>query len=173
MAYLVIAYPELEKSDFGWIQEYRQKYDRQYALVKPHVTLVFPVHDIEQEAFINEIENRLKSFQSFDFIVRAATINKDDSGNYFHEFLVPDEGFSNVVKLHDRLYAGLLADHLRYDIDFIPHISIGDSEDASDSKQRVDELNHQNLEIKARISTVDIIEFKESIVTTIHKIQLH
>lgn len=172
MAYLAIAYPEFEKSDFDWIQEYRQKHDRQHTFVEPHITLVFAVQDVEQDTFINEIEDKLTGFQSFDFIIRVATINKDNSGNYFHEFLVPDEGFSNVVKLHDRLYSGSLADHLRHDIDFIPHISIGDSENVSDSRQRVDELNYQSLEVKARISTVDIIEFKDGAVTTIRKVQL-
>lgn len=173
MAYLAIAYPELDAVDFEFIQQYRQKYDpRYFSVVDPHITLVFAVHDMDKEVFVNEVSARLESMSAFEFVIKVATINKDDSGGYYHEFLVPDEGYSNVVKLHDKLYSGKLADQLRYDIDFIPHIGIGNSDDVAESKARIDELNAQNLCIKGRVAHVDIVAYTDGKITTLQKVQL-
>jgi hypothetical protein len=76
------------------------------------------------------------------------------------------------VKLHDKLYSGLLAPYLRFDIDFIPHISIGDSENSRMSKQRVDNLNTQNLLIHGHIGSLDVIEYADGAIHTLEKIQL-
>ncbi len=173
MAYLVIAYPDLDKADYDWIQEYRKNYDpRYFNIVDPHVTLVFAVHDIEEKVFIDEATKQLESVEAFDFAIRVATINLDDSGDFYHEFLVPDSGYSNIVKLHDKLYSGLLAGHLRYDIDFIPHIGIGNDEDVAVSKTRVDDLNLKSVSIDGRIFSVDIVEYKDGVITTLKKVQL-
>ncbi len=173
MAYLVIAYPEFNQDDdFSWIQDYREQNDRQFNLVNPHFTLVFAVQDIDRDSFLNEVKRRVSTIKSFDFDLKVATINQDNSGNYFHEFLVPDNGYSNIIKLHDVLYSGLFAPYLRFDVDFIPHISIGDSEDAQTSKKRVDELNMQGVSIHGRIGNLDVIEYAEGAITTIEKISL-
>ncbi len=46
MALLVVAYPELSKSDYDRIQAFRQMHDPlYYDVVEPHFTIVFPVLD--------------------------------------------------------------------------------------------------------------------------------
>ena len=173
MAYLAIAYPELNQIDYEWIQKYRKKYDKLYFdLVKPHITLVFAISDISKDDFIQECTSQLKDVKAFDFVSKVATINLDDSGNYYHEFLVPDDGCSSVIKLHDKLYSGLFAKHLRYDIDYIPHIGIGNSKNVQESKNRVDYLNKQDFKINAKVSSVDIVEYKNNVITTLQKLPL-
>ena len=174
MAYIVIAYPELEKSDFDWIQNYRKTNDpRYFSVIEPHVTLVFAISDINKDDFINEVKQKLAGVEPFDFEIKVATINQNDDGSYYHEFLVPDSGYSNIVKLHDKLYSGLFAPHLRFDIDFIPHIGIGNSDEAPTSKKRVDDLNQQGVSINGRIGSIDIIEYADGKVSTLEKIELH
>ena len=173
MAFLVVTYPKLEQSDFDWIQEYRQQNDpRYFAIVPPHFTIVFAVSDISKEDFIAEVKKQSAGLRKFDFEIKVATINRDDSGEYYHEFLVPDAGYSNIVKIHDKLYAGELAGHLRYDIDFIPHIGIGNADAVEASKKRVDDLNARDVAIKGSVDTLDIIEYSGGPVQTIEKIQL-
>jgi len=172
MTYFVVAYPELQESDFDWIQSYRSQHDRQFSLVKPHFTLVFSIQELDKESFLAEVKQKVADVKAFDFELNVATINQDNSGKYYHEFLVPDVGYSNIVKLHDKLYSGLLAPYLRFDVDFIPHISIGDSEDAQTSKQRVDDLNSQDVSIHGRIGSLDVLAFTNGAVSTIEKIQL-
>jgi 2'-5' RNA ligase len=173
MAYLVVAYPSLAENDLEWIQKYREQNDpRYYTVVNPHITLVFAMSDIDKDSFIREVKEKITGITSFDIELNVATINQNDDGKYYHEFLVPDIGYSNIVKLHDRLYSGLFAPHLRYDIDFIPHIGIGNSDEASISKQRIDELNTEGVSIPGRVDSVDIIEYKDGVVTSVEKIRL-
>jgi len=109
---------------------------------------------------------------AFEFDLKVATINQDNSGSYYHEFLVPDTGYSNIVKFHDKLYSSVFAPHLRFDVDFIPHISIGDSKDPQVSKKRVDELNAHSVSIYGRIGSVDVIEYADGVVSTVEEIML-
>lgn len=172
MAFLVIARPEFQQADLDWIQDYRQQNDRQFSFVDPHFTLVFATQDVDKDSFVNEVRQKLIDIAAFEIDLNAATINQDDSGKYFHEFLVPDAGNSDIIKIHDQLYAGFLAPNLRYDIDFIPHISIGDSESVDTSKRRVDQINAKGVSIHASVSSVDIIEYANGAISVIEKIQL-
>ncbi|MBU1252372.1 MAG: 2'-5' RNA ligase family protein [Nanoarchaeota archaeon] len=173
MAYLVVAYPDISKRDLEWIQKYRKLNDpRFFSVIEPHITLVFSVNNLEKKIFVTEVKNRAKGFKKFDFGINVATINRDDSGTYYHEFLVPDKGYSNIVRLHDKLYSGKLNEHLRLDIDFIPHIGIGNSEDALTSKKRIEKINRQEVDIVGKVNTLDIIEYKNGKITPIEKIKL-
>jgi len=165
MAYLVVAYPDLSTFDMDWIQEYRQKEDAlYYDVIAPHFTLVFPVFDIEESVFLEEMEQITKELRSFTFTLRSATINKDSFNDYFHTFLVPDEGNSNIIKIHDSLYSGLLKEHLRLDIDFIPHMGIGNSLDKKACKNMVDSWNIADFEIKGSVSKLTVIALENNIV---------
>lgn len=172
MPYLVIARPEPQQANIDWIQNYRSQHDRQFSLVEPHFTIVFAIQNLDRDGFLAEVKKEAADIKSFDFELKVATINQDDSGNYYHEFLVPDTGYSNIVKLHDKMYSGTFAPYLRFDVDFIPHISIGDSEDSQVSKQRIDSLNTQGVLIHGHISSLDVIEYADGAVTTLEKIQL-
>lgn len=173
MAYLVVVYPKLEQSDFDFIQNYREQNDpRYFSVVEPHITLVFAITDIDKDSFVSEVKNKITGIKPFNFVMNVATINQNDDGKYYHEFLVPDTGYSNIVKLHDKLYSGLFAPHLRFDIDFIPHIGIGNSDEAQISKQRIDELNANGVSINGRVESVDVIEFVDGKVTTVEKYEL-
>lgn len=173
MAYLVVAYPKLEQSDFHFIQNYREQNDpRYFSVIEPHITLVFPINDIEKDSFVSEVKDKLVGIKPFDVVFNVATINQNDDGEYYHEFLVPDTGYSNIVKLHDKLYSGLFAPHLRFDIDFIPHIGIGNSDEAQTSKQRIDKLNAKGFSISGKVDCVDIIEYKDGKIATLEKYDL-
>jgi len=173
MALLVVAYPKLSQEDYDWIQEYRSKNDpRYFGLVEPHISLVFAINDIDQDDFITEVKTRLDGTKPFDFDINVATINQNDDGKYYHEFLVPDKGNSDIVKAHDKLYSALFRPYHRLDIDFIPHIGIGNSNDAAESKSRIDEINNKSISISGRVDTIDIIEYKDGEITTLERIEL-
>ncbi|WP_261854757.1 2'-5' RNA ligase family protein [Vibrio spartinae] len=160
MALLVIAVPEFSGDDYDLIQSFRAENDVLfYHVVEPHFTLVFPVFNVSIEAFKREVIEKSRSFLPFDFKIRCATINKDAFNNYHHAFLVPDEGFSHLIKLHDSLYSGLLADNLRLDIDFIPHVGVGNDESSRECQGMVQFWNNQDFCISGRISKLQVVEF--------------
>ena len=173
MAYLVLAYPEISKSDYDLIQSYRSVNDvLYYSVVEPHFTIVFPVFDIPESEFIKEIRHQADDLKRFDFTIRYATINKDAFSDYFHTFLVPDEGYSTIVKTHDRLYSGLLRENLRLDLDFVPHIGIGNSLEKLRCKKMVDEWNRDNFEIKGVISKLTIVKYENDQIQIVEEIML-
>lgn len=173
MAYLVLAYPKLSTEHFDRIQSYRKDNDELfYKVVRPHFTIVFPVVDIPKEEFISEIKDKSVNLAKFDFIIRCATINKDAFSNYFHTFLVPDEGYSRIVKLHDTLYADKLKNNLLLELDFIPHISIGNSMDKYACKKMADEWNETDFTISGSITHLTIVNYENGIVTELEDIEL-
>ncbi|MBG6129221.1 2'-5' RNA ligase [Aquimarina sp. EL_43] len=173
MAYLVLAYPEIKNADFDVIQNYRKENDQLfYHVVKPHFTIVFPVFDQTEIDFIAEIKKQAATCNSFDFVLRCATINKDAFNEYYHTFLVPDQGYSNIVKIHDKLYSGTLKENHRLDLDFIPHIGIGNSLNKLDCKKMVDEWNKDEFEIIGTVKTLTIAEYDNNNVRKVEEIKL-
>ena len=82
---------------------------------------------------------------------------------------VPDEGSSRIVKLHDKL-----KDNLRLDLDFIPLIGIGNSQDRHKCKKMVDEWNKEEFELRgtiSRLKIVRIVRYENDVVTTIEEIK--
>jgi len=173
MAYLAVAYPEIADADRAWIDAYRERHDHRYAqIVPPHFTLIFPVPDWNQERFVGEVAMRLKGWRKINFRLAVATVSRDNSGAYFHDFLIPEEGFSAIVKLHDALYGGALSDYLRLDLDFIPHVGIGNDDDGWASKARVDEINAAGVSISGVIKSIDVIEYTSGPVRTVRTFPL-
>ena len=171
MAYGVLAYPQLKNTDYTFIQEFRKKYDAlYYTVIEPHFSFVFPIDEIEEDAFIAEIRDKSAGVASFNFEIKCAVVNKDAVSEIYHLLLVPEKGYSRVVKLHDKLYSGLLFPHLRLDIDFIPHVAIANSKDKYEVKSWADNWNREEFSIKGRVNSITIIEYSNSNLTDIEKI---
>jgi len=170
--YLVVAYPIFSSTtDYEWIQHYRSRHDTHHTLIQPHFTIIFPIpaHDISQSEFIQQVKQQLDTYKTMqqyhhkhhqhqhkqhssssviDVHINVATLNFDSiSKTHYHEFLVPDQGYSQLVKLHDTLYnLPLLITHRRYDLPYIPHITIGQCsiqahDNVLNAKKRIDRLN--------------------------------
>ena len=173
MAYLALAYPKLSTNDFGWIEAHRAQHDaRFFKIVKPHVTFVFAVSELSEAKFVDEVGRQVAGVAKIQFELKVAIVSRDFSGKYFHEFLVPEHGFADIVKLHDRLYAGRFAPYLRLDIDYIPHVYIGKGEDPQVLKQRVDTLNKAGMSIPGEIDSVEAVEYADGAVKTLKRFEL-
>lgn len=174
MAFLVLGYPEITENDFEWIQEIRKTNDElYYNVVKPHFTIVFPTIKFTKESFIQEIYNKIKiKSEAINFELKCAVINRDDFINTWHVFLVPDKGFSDIVKIHDILYSDLLRDELRLEIDFIPHIGIANSKDVNKCKILTDDLNSGNFNIAGKLEELSIVNYENGKVDLLEKIKL-
>ena len=172
MALLALSYPVISQTHWTWIQAIRKQHDPQYALVAPHFTLVFPTFECERGAFCRHIRHQVKAQPAIAISLRCALVVKDAFSDLTHAFLVPDQGFGDLVKLHDNLYRGFLADLLRLDIPFIPHITVAASLDATVCKRLADEINSQPLAIEGWLRAVDIVEHANGTVTTLEQIAL-
>lgn len=173
MSYLVIAYPELVAADFNRIQSFRNSHDRLYfSLVEPHITFVFPVDGIDEDVFVSEIIRKANKVPSFFFELKCATVNKDAFKEIYHTFLVPDEGYGKIVRLHDQLYSDKLQKYHRFDIDFIPHLGVGNSEDPKSCKKMADEWNSTDFSIRGMINMLSVINFSDGRIRPVAEVRL-
>ena len=80
--------------------------------------------------------------------------------------LVPEEGAREIEALHDRLYDGILRPHLRADIPFEPHITVG----ASDSLERCQDIAERISAacpcVVGRLETVELVEIANGALRT-------
>jgi 2'-5' RNA ligase superfamily len=172
MSLLVITYPQLSPKDYAWIQSLRSQNDPQYGLVEPHITLVFPTADISQTDLVDHVIAQTTAVGCIDFSIHCAMPVKESVGFDTHLFLVPDQGFSQIVKLHDTLYTGPLASSLRLDIPYIPHITIGAHRDPWVCKVAADQLNQQDIAIHGTLTALDIIHGSLPVTSSLARIPL-
>jgi hypothetical protein len=173
MALLVLAYPQIEKNDYDWIQKFRAKHDERYFnIVDPHFTLVFPVFNADESQFIDHTKSVAKKFKEFYFVLRCAQIVKDSFSDYTDVFLVPEEGYRIFVKLHDSLYTDILEPELRLDIPFIPHLGLANSLDPKHCKELADKINNTGIEVVGAISKLDVVQYENNKIKTISAIWL-
>jgi len=162
MALLAASFPVLSPRDFDWIQQLRAEHDRDnYDLIDPHLTLVFPAEGIMEGDFFGHIEAVSDRYAIIPFILRGAVVFKGSFDDHWYLFLVPEEGFTDLVKLHDALYTGLLEEELRADIPYIPHITVGVSDNADVCRGIADNINEARITIKGQLATIDILRLED------------
>jgi hypothetical protein len=173
MAFLVLAYPTLAQADWAWIQALRKEHDqRDYAIVDPHFTLVFPVFNLAVESLVTHVQRQVAQQLPIPVVLRCAIVVKDQLSDNAQVFLTPDEGFSALVKLHDALYTGILRSELRLDIPFLPHIGIATNPDLAVCKTVADGVNAQGFCIRGQINQLEIVRYAQNRVETIASIPL-
>jgi 2'-5' RNA ligase len=121
MYYALIIYPQLSAELFQSIDTIRGKYDPTSGFTKPHITVLFPVPGSGGEGrLISHIQNVLSDWSPFE--IRLGGFHKS------HDhwlFLTLIEGETQVKKLYQALYTGILAEYRRDDIEFVPHLGLG------------------------------------------------
>lgn len=173
MSLVVVAYPNISQKCRAWIDSIRATHDElYYRVIEPHFTLVFPVRDIATEELREHVRAQCSDSEEIRFALRCATCMKDTFSDFMHVFLVPDTGFSSLVRLHDRLYSGRLEHELRLDIPFIPHVGVGNSRDFAKMKRLADELNMEPFSVEGTIEMLDLATYVDNRVSTIERISL-
>ena len=119
MLYALVFRPKIDTSK---IDKFRLKYDPHIDLIQPHIALVFPIGDknIDKVALEKHIKDVLKDEKSFKIHLHGLDKSWDHWLN-----LILKEGNEEVIKLHDKLYTGVLSQFFRKDLGYIPHIGIG------------------------------------------------
>lgn len=177
MAYLVLAYPTFSSPDLSWIEAIRTRHDPQATLIAPHVTLVFPLDENELaldvlRTHLYDVVETPSRLSPISLMLRAALVMPESGKPGGHLFLIPDEGTSQLVKLHERLYRGLLLSHLRLDIPFVPHVTVGASNNLAALYEVAQELNAVDFAISGRIDRLTLVRYGAGGVTPVDEIIL-
>jgi 2'-5' RNA ligase len=157
MALLTLAYPQFTPEDADCIAQFRQIHDQALVqIVAAHWTMVFPVEAISADDLQAHVGDVATKWKAIPFTCRYAMLHADRLSDNYYLFLVPDEGFSSICRLHDDLYKGIMRPHLRLDLPYVPHIGIGTSKDPVRLKDAGDEWNHQRRVISGRITRLTV-----------------
>jgi 2'-5' RNA ligase len=152
-----LCYPRLSDADRRLIEEFRREHDIPFRdVVAPHFTMVFGCSDVPLSIYLEHVNTVARSQRDIHFSCRYAMVGSDDENEYYYVFLTPDEGYSEISKLHDKLYRGPLAAYLRLDIPYVPHIAIATIPDAVRIKELCDALNSASLAIHGRIEDITV-----------------
>jgi 2'-5' RNA ligase len=157
MKLAIVAYPILDEIDRLWIESSRARHDPQASRIDVHFTLVFPVEAVAS-ALGPEIAVVAQSSHLIPFTIRRTKVVRDPLGNGSHIFLVPDEGSAEIATLHDRLYAGALRAHLRSDIPFVPHMTVGAAPDSQTAETFAEELGVRTRIIRGTVAHVELVD---------------
>ncbi|ADP15933.1 hypothetical protein AXYL_02613 [Achromobacter xylosoxidans A8] len=165
-----LAYPRLGAPDSGFIEEFRRQHDGQHPLVKANFTMAFGCAGIDEQAYQLHLEEVARLHGPIDFVCRYAMLGADAAHAYVH--LVPDEGHSQLARLHNALYRQVLAPTLRLDIPYVPHITLGASTNRALMKSLCDELNRNGLDIRGSVDRLTMAVLENGVITDLMSARL-
>jgi len=168
-----LAFPKLSQHDQNWIDQVRQRCDPDFKKVRPHFTLLFGCADVSIDVYAQHVADIAKAIAPFKFHARRVSPGIDHFGTMGYAFLVPDEGHSSVLELHDRLYSGPLAPFLNLNLSYIPHITLGKCQGLQHAKILCDELNREAISISGEIDTITVVEENNDSVREQEQFSLH
>ena len=117
--YLALVYfPKVKHEGF---HAFRYRHEPYAGLLPEHMTFVFPVGEsIGRQALEQHILEVLAPWSPF----RMHFCRLMKSPDHWL-FWIAEEGKDGAMRLHDELYTGILARHLRKDLPYTPHIGVG------------------------------------------------
>jgi len=151
----VVAKPEFGKTELDWLTQLREK--RAHSSGAPAFTLVFPGAESAEEV-VRHVEGVCAATSRIRLCLRSAMIVPEAKMGWFHIFLVPDEGFGAVIRLHDRLHTGPLACCWRPEVPYIPHVTVASTRDIDSARQVMAALNAKDLALTGRIDEIEVHE---------------
>jgi hypothetical protein len=159
----VACFPEIEPGQ-DWLLAFRARHDPLATRVAAHVTLVFPTAALSEAALVAEARVVATETAAFGAHFRIAMMMPEVAGGRTtsHIFLVPDSGLGEIVRLHDRLYAGPLRPELRLDLPFIPHLTVAAGLDLAAAKGLVDELNARGPDLRCAIDHLAVMRIDDA-----------
>lgn len=151
-----IACPQVDASAQAFIDGLRRQHDPQVDVVAPHFTLVFGCTAVPQADYLAHVAAIARHTPAIRFHCRHAMLHASGPDGIEHVFLVPDEGHSAIARLHDRLYTGVLAPHLRLEIPYVPHITVASTRDIAAAKALCDRLNQGGIDIAGQLRSLTV-----------------
>ncbi len=159
---LCVAYPKLNETAESLILEFRRQHDRRYVdVIDAHWTMTFPgsSEGIDERQMGEHISAIAADCYPIDFCCRYALVYDDEGCDDYYIFLVPDEGFSGISRLHDRLYSDFMRTKLRLDLPYIPHIGIATGKDPEQLYELARDWNAAGHEIHGMIDALTLCSY--------------
>lgn len=157
---MVVTVPTMSATDRAYIQTLRKQYDPQgYSFIEPHFTLLSLPHNFSKPVLTESLRIYLEQQAKVQFMLRTAIFMPPLNGHQaWYAFLLPEEGFSELMKLHRRLHSGQLQEMLDKNFPFIPHLTIGKFANQADCQRLVNAINATGLKLTGWIEKIVLME---------------
>lgn len=150
----VIARPHFDKADLAWLTDIRSR--RAGSRGAPYFTLVFPGVQLAPDVFARHIRQNAGDIPRIRFRLRSALVVPETTVNRFHAFLIPDEGFGAILKLHEALHVGPIEAAIRPETPYLPHITVATSPDRKVVRDVAQALNQGGVDISGHIDALTV-----------------
>lgn len=155
MLYALVHYPAVELRSINLL---RSKYDPQFHLIAPHITIMFPTPDsIGESSLVSHIESVLRRWESFPIRLKGLQQSWDE-----YLFLLLNKGVGDVIRLHEEIYAGLLSEYRNEVRPFIPHMTLGVFTGKNEEyAQALKEAERLNLDYECMLDRLHLIKVND------------
>lgn len=150
-----VAYPVLPPEEARLIEHVRTAHDRLHDVIRAHFTLVFGCDAVPLDAYLAHVEAVTAATREIVFRCGRATLGAVSDG-LAPVFLVPDEGYSDLARLHDALYTGPLAPHLCRERPYVPHLTVGTLASQLGAQALCDSLNDRGLRVSGVVNALHV-----------------
>jgi 2'-5' RNA ligase len=150
----VVARPVFDKADVTWLTDMRARRTHNHG--PPYFTLVFQGAALEPKEFAAFVRARAAGAPRIRFRLRSALVAPEATVKRFHVFLIPDEGFGAILRLHDRLHAGPLEACLRPDTPYLPHVTVATTADYALARKIAAGINAEPFDIGGSIEALQV-----------------
>jgi len=147
-----VAFPTLPDAAARFVAGIRARHDRQVNMLGPHFTLLFGCDAVAEATYVDHVRAIAATTRAFPFRCTEAEPDADDGKGYV--YLVPELGRDALNALHDALHTGPLAPHLRADLHFVAHITVGHGDDMAAAAQLCDDLNAGQIHVAGTIDAL-------------------
>lgn len=122
----ILLFPNIDNINI--IQKIRLKYDKLAQKISPHITIVFPFEDdITNEELYNKLILLTNNIECFNISLKGIILTNDK-----YVVLKVVMGSDKIKELHDCIYKDILPKYLRDDIEYIPHLTLGQANDLTE-----------------------------------------
>jgi 2'-5' RNA ligase len=161
-ALYTVAFPALSAAIRALIDAIRAQHDASNALIiPPHFTLVFACTVTDEQDYLDHVDNIAARTTRIPFACRHVMLDAADGREVTYVYLVASDGASRIARLRDALYSGPLASHLRKELVYVPHITIGTFDSPTEAGSLCDRLNAKALSIAGVIDELSVGSLQE------------
>lgn len=153
----VIAQPDFSAADADCIAQTRAAHDRlYYPRLPPRFMLVYPFES-SLALLRDEVRARASEATQIDLTLASAAVHKDHFNSHFHVSLMPDLGLGELLRLYYALHAVTLRQQLLIEANYVPHLTIGNTEDPQAGLELARRWNSRAETIRATVRELHIL----------------
>jgi 2'-5' RNA ligase len=157
-----VSFPQVPESHRRFMHDFQQSHQKVVrGFIEPHFTLVFGTDQIAEHVYTEHVAAIAASSTTIPFTCQYAMLGADEEDDTAYVFLVPDDGYAAISVLHDQLYSGVLESHLRLDLPFVPHVTVGSTKDRKHAKSLCDALNRAGVRVEGVLDALTVGTLEE------------